>query len=121
MGYTLAVVAGRVLLGGLGDRFGRRRVSMIMLVAYGLAAWSMRRLDIELLSMYGVMFGAAHGIAYPTINALLLDLLPSTRRGLGMVLFNGSFGLGGSVGRANIVHRESHGGNFGQEQHLAGP
>jgi MFS family permease len=98
VGYTLAVVAGRMLLGGLGDRFGRRRVSMIMLVGYGLAAWLMRQLDVELLSMYGVAFGTAHGIAYPTINALLLDLLPATRRGLGMVLFNGAFGLGGSVG-----------------------
>jgi MFS family permease len=98
VGYTAAVVAGRMLLGGLGDKLGRRRVSMITLVAYGLAAWLMRALDIELLVFYGVMFGAAHGIVYPTLNALLLQHLPTTRRGLGMVLYNGAFNLGGGVG-----------------------
>jgi MFS family permease len=98
VGYTAAVVAGRVLLGGLGDRLGRRRVSVWMLVAYALAAFIMCRLEVELLAVYGLVFGAAHGIVYPTLNALLLEHLPSTRRGLGMVLYNGAFSLGGSVG-----------------------
>jgi MFS family permease len=98
VGYTAAVVAGRVLLGGLGDRFGRRKVSAWMLLAYSAAALLMRRLDIELLVVYGVAFGTAHGIAYPTLNALLLERLPVTRRGLGMVLYNGAFSLGGSIG-----------------------
>ncbi|HKU36847.1 MAG TPA: MFS transporter [Polyangiales bacterium] len=98
IGYTAAVVGGRVLLGGLGDRLGRRKVSIWMLVAYAVAAWLMRKLDIELLVGYGFAFGAAHGIAYPTLNALLLERLPVTRRGLGMVLYNGAFNLGGAVG-----------------------
>lgn len=98
IGYTAAVVGGRVLLGGLGDRLGRRKVSIWTLVAYAVAAWLMRRLDIELLVLYGVAFGAAHGIAYPTLNALFLERLPATRRGLGMVLYNGAFNLGASCG-----------------------
>jgi len=97
VGYTAAVVAGRVLFGGLGDRLGRRKVSLWMLIGYAVAAFIMRRLDIELLVVYGLVFGAAHGIAYPTLNALLLERLPATRRGLGMVLFNGAFSLGGSA------------------------
>jgi predicted MFS family arabinose efflux permease len=50
------------------------------------------------LVLYGLAFGAAHGLLYPTLNALLLELLPSKRRGLGMVLYNGAFNLGTSVG-----------------------
>jgi MFS family permease len=51
-----------------------------------------------LLIVYGLAFGAAHGILYPTLNALLLETLPSARRGLGMALYNGAFNLGSSVG-----------------------
>jgi len=98
VGYTVAVVAGRVLLGGLGDRLGRRRVSVWMLLGYAAASFIMRELDIDLLFAYGLAFGAAHGIVYPTLNALLLEHLPSDRRGLGMVLYNGAFNLGAGVG-----------------------
>jgi MFS family permease len=98
LGFTLAAVCGRVLLGGLGDRLGRRVVSIWMLGGYAAAAAFMRELDIDLLMFYGVAFGAAHGLLYPTLNALLLELLPAGRRGLGMVLYNGAFNLGTSMG-----------------------
>ncbi|HET8933774.1 MAG TPA: MFS transporter [Polyangiales bacterium] len=32
------------------------------------------------------------------MNALVLEVLPATRKGLGMVLFNGSFNVGSSTG-----------------------
>ncbi len=98
IGYTLAVLGGRVFLGGLGDRMGRRGVSAAMLGGYAVAALTMRELRIDALALYGVVFGAAHGILYPTLNALLLEILPASRRGLGMVLYNGAFNLGTSAG-----------------------
>jgi MFS family permease len=98
LGFTLAAVGCRVLLGGLGDRVGRRTVSMWMLGGYAVSAALMRHLEIDALILYGLAFGAAHGLLYPTLNALLLELLPSRRRGLGMVLYNGAFNLGTSVG-----------------------
>jgi MFS family permease len=98
LGFTLAAVGCRLLLGGLGDRLGRRNVSIWMLAGYALAAAFMRELDVDLLAVYGFAFGAAHGLLYPTLNALLLELLPVGRRGLGMVLYNGAFNLGSSVG-----------------------
>jgi MFS family permease len=98
LGFTLAAVACRVFFGGLGDRLGRRRVATWMLVGYGLTTLIMRDLRPELLFVHGFLFGSAHGLLYPTMNALMLDLLPSTRKGLGMVLFNGSFNVGSSAG-----------------------
>jgi len=47
-----------------------------------------------------LVFGAAHGVLYPTLNALMLELLPVSRRGLGMVLYNGAFNLGASLVRS---------------------
>jgi len=98
VGFTISAGAGRVLLGGLGDRFGRRPVSFWALLGYGLSAFSLRHLSPDLLLWYGLLFGAAHGILYPTLNALLISVLPADRRGLGMVLYNGAFNLGSSVG-----------------------
>jgi MFS family permease len=98
LGFTLAAVTCRLFLGGLGDRLGRRRVAAWMMVAYALATVVMRGLQPELLFVYGFAFGAAHGLLYPTLNALVLEVLPSSRKGLGMVLFNGSFNLGSSTG-----------------------
>jgi MFS family permease len=98
IGFTLAAVLCRLLLGGLGDRLGRRRVSSWMLLGYGLATLVMRGLSPDLLFVYGFAFGSAHGLLYPTLNALVLEVLPASRKGLGMVLFNGSFNVGSSTG-----------------------
>ena len=98
LGFTLAAVGGRLFLGGLGDKLGRRGVSAVMLAGYAFAALLMRDLTVDLLIVYGFAFGAAHGILYPTLNALLLEILPEGRRGLGMVLYNGAFNLGSSLG-----------------------
>jgi MFS family permease len=98
LGFTLAAVGGRLFLGGLGDRLGRRGVSAAMLAGYAFAALLMRELTVDLLIVYGFAFGSAHGILYPTLNALLLEILPDSRRGLGMVLYNGAFNLGSSLG-----------------------
>jgi MFS family permease len=98
LGFTLAAVSGRLFLGGLGDRLGRRRVSLWMLGGYALAALSVSELQPDWLIAYGFMFGAAHGLLYPTLNALVLEILSPKRRGFGMVLYNGAFNLGSSVG-----------------------
>jgi predicted MFS family arabinose efflux permease len=98
IGFTISAVGCRLLLGGLGDRRGRRLVSVWMLVGYAVSAFLMRLLDPDLLVVYGLVFGAAHGILYPTLNALVLEVLPGARRGLGMVLYNGAFNVGSSAG-----------------------
>lgn len=94
LGFTASAVACRVLLGGLGDRLGRRPVSAFMMGGYALCALFTANLDPNLLVLYGLAFGAAHGILYPTMSALVLEVMSSKRRGLGMVLFNGAFNVG---------------------------
>lgn len=98
LGFTLAAVGCRVWLGGVGDRLGRRAVSAWLLGAYGLSAVLVRELHVDWLPVYGFAFGSAHGLLYPTLNALMLEVLPVSRRGLGMVMYNGAFNVGLSVG-----------------------
>jgi DHA1 family multidrug resistance protein-like MFS transporter len=97
LGFTLSAVACRFGLGGLGDRFGRRIVSAWMLGGYGLCAVLVARLDPDLLVLYGLCFGAAHGLLYPTMSALVLEVISPARRGLGLVLYNGAFNVGTAV------------------------
>jgi MFS family permease len=102
LGFTASAVAGRVLLGGLGDRLGRRRVSGVVVLGYGLSALLTMRLDPDRLLATGLIFGAAHGLLYPTMNALVLEIMPSVRRGLGMVLYNGAFNTGSMLGSLGL-------------------
>jgi predicted MFS family arabinose efflux permease len=97
IGFTLAAVMTRLSLGSLGDRRGRRVVSAWMLVGYALCGLLTARLDPDRLLLYGLAFGAAHGVAYPTMSALVLEVISPSRRGLGLVLFNGAFQAGTAV------------------------
>jgi predicted MFS family arabinose efflux permease len=110
LGFTASAVAGRLLLGGLGDRYGRRRVSAIMILGYGLSALLTMQLDPDRLLLTGLMFGAAHGLLYPTMNALVLEILPPLRRGLGMVLYNGAFNTGSMLGSLGLGMLAKHRG-----------
>jgi MFS family permease len=98
LGFTASAVACRILLGSLGDRLGRRRVSAYSIVGYALCALVMAWLDPDRLVAYGFAFGAAHGVLYPTMSALVLEVSSTARRGFGLVLFNGAFNVGTAVG-----------------------
>jgi MFS family permease len=98
IGFTASAVACRLFLGDLGDRRGHREVSLGAVVLYSISALLCVWLEPELLWVYGLVFGAAHGILYPTLNALVLARLPASRRGLGMALYNGAFNAGMTCG-----------------------
>jgi MFS family permease len=98
IGFTASAVACRLFLGDLGDRRGHREVSLGAVVLYSISALLCVWLEPELLWMYGLVFGAAHGVLYPTLNALVLARLPASRRGLGMALYNGAFNVGMTSG-----------------------
>lgn len=98
IGFTCAAVFVRVVLGTMGDRFGRQRVSMFALVLYGAAVASMILLKPGTLWIFGVLHGAAHGLFYPAGNALVVEHAPAAQRGLVLTAFNGGFHAGVAVG-----------------------
>lgn len=94
VGFTAAAVLVRLLLGTLGDRWGRWRVSVLGVAAYGAVVALTSMLSIPWLWLFGAAFGTAHGIVYPTLNAYVLDRAPSGARGRVIALYNGSFNAG---------------------------
>jgi MFS family permease len=94
--YALAAIAVRVLLGGAADRLGRHRVSVASLAVYACSVLAMAWLRPWLLEPLGLVFGAAHGLFYPALNALAVEAAAPDERGKVMALFNGGFNLGNS-------------------------
>jgi len=93
--YTLAAVAVRIVLGGLSDRVGRRRVLLPAIVTLAISILALGTVSsVPALVVVGLLFGAGQGMTYPTANAMMVDL--SHRGNLGRVqtLFAGSFSVG---------------------------
>ncbi len=94
LGFTAAALAARIFLGGLADRFGRLKISVVALVLYGSAAVAMAGLRPGMLEALGVALGLAHGLFYPALNALAVSVAPSGARGRVMSFFGGAFSAG---------------------------
>jgi predicted MFS family arabinose efflux permease len=97
VGYTLAAAFVLILLGGLADRIGRERVALGAMLAYTAVLAGAAWLEPGTLFFFGAGLGLAHGFIYPALNAMLLDDTDAGRRGLVMVVYNGSFQLGFAV------------------------
>jgi len=96
-GFTFSSVAVRVFFGSVGDRHGRRPVAFAAMVGYALISLCTAGLQIGWLWAYGVGFGLAHGVFYPTLNALAVELAAERARGRVITLFNGAFNAGYGV------------------------
>jgi len=100
--YTAAAIFVRLALGPLADRAGRERVVLASGIAYGLAVLGMAALAPGRLAWIGLGFGTAHGLMYPSLNAVALEDAGPHERGKVMALFNGSFNLGWTVGAIGL-------------------
>jgi MFS family permease len=96
--YAAAAVAARLGLVPFTDRLGRRRVSIAALALYGGATVATAALDWLGLAFVGAAFGLAHGLFYPSFNALAVEDSGEHERGKVMALFNGAFNVGYGVG-----------------------
>ena len=97
VGYTVAAIGARVGLGGLADRFGRARVSMIALGLYAASVFVTAWLSQESLAVVGAGIGLSHGIGYPALNAIAVEDTSSRQRGAVMAYYNGAFNVGFAV------------------------
>ena len=93
-GYTVMALAVRLLFGNLADRFGRARVSGAALALYSLVVATTAGLGHGWLGALGLGFGLAHGMFYPSLNALALEGVPREERGSVGARFNAAFNAG---------------------------
>jgi MFS family permease len=97
VGFTVTAVGVRLLFGHLGDRFGHLRVSMAAMVAYGAVAVATGWLQVRYLWAYGLAFGAAHGVLYPTLSTEGVHAAPDGARGRALALYGGAFNVGVAI------------------------
>jgi MFS family permease len=98
LAYTLAAVSVRILLGGLSDRLGRRRVLLPSVSLLALAILLLGAVHgVPALVVVGLLFGAGQGMTYPTANALMVDLSHPGNLGRVQTLFAGSFSVGAAA------------------------
>ncbi len=97
--YTLSALFVRLFGGWIPDKFGKKRAVMPSLFLFSLSvvwiAFASSRSDfIET----GILFGVSHGLLYPSVYALVIDLSPIVDRGKAFAICSVAFTLGGMLG-----------------------
>jgi MFS family permease len=95
IGYTVTALGVRLGLGGVIDRWGRRRTALLALVIHTVTLLSAAFVRPDWLFVLGLGFGAAHGMAWPSLNALAVEHAPQGRHGSALTRLHAFFGLGG--------------------------
>jgi MFS family permease len=97
--YTASALAVRILGGWIPDRFGKKRAAVPALFFFSLSI-----IGISFVSRVthfietGILFGLSHGLVYPSIYALVIDLSPIVERGRAFAICSVAFTLGGMLG-----------------------
>ena len=93
--YSLTAVLTRVVGGGLSDSLGRRAIVLPALLGFASAILALAAVqNVWMLVFAGLLFGAAQGMSYPTLQAFLIDVTPWNQLGRSQAYFNGAFNLG---------------------------
>jgi len=92
--YSAAAMSVRLGLGGVGDRWGRRRLSIATLLVYGVSVLAMVELAEIGLAPIAALFGVAHGLFYPAYSALAAEETPPEDRGKLLALLQAWFNAG---------------------------
>lgn len=96
--YTGAAVTVRFVFGHYIDRWGHRNVSLGALAIYVFAVFGVAFVQELGLPLVGLGIGLAHGVFYPSFNAVVVAGAKPSVRGKVMGIFQASFQLGSAVG-----------------------
>ena len=97
--YTAAIIAVRLIGGWIPDKYGKKRSSIpaFFVFAAGIVAIGLSSGPWGLV-LAGVLFGLGHGLFYPAIYALVIDLSSEADRGKAVSICSVAFTLGGMLG-----------------------
>ena len=94
IGYTITALGARLGFGSYMDRWGRRRTALWALSLYAVAVLAAALVRPSLLFPLGLVFGAAHGVLWPSINALAVERAEAGRSGSALTRLHAMFGVG---------------------------
>lgn len=92
-------IAGRLVMGGAGDKLGNRRALIICFMILVIAlSWLQLARGLGMLYLFAVIYGFAHGGFFAVMSPLVAELFGTKSHGVnfGMVLFLGQ--IGGALG-----------------------
>lgn len=97
--FALTVVTARVCFGWLPDRFGGMRcaVGAGLLEAVGLVVIALAQ-SLPVAALGAIAVGGAFSLIFPSLVLLVMDRVPSDRRGIAMGTFTACFDLGVGIG-----------------------
>jgi MFS family permease len=97
--YTLSALLMRIFGGWIPDRFGKKRAAAPSLLFFALSIiWISYAASATDFIESGILFGLSHGLVYPSIYSLVIDLSPEADRGKAFAICSASFTLGGMLG-----------------------
>lgn len=96
--YTAAAICVRLGVAPFAERVGYARLSLVALALYAGSAAALSELGRVGLAPLGAAFGLAHGLFYPTFNALAVEGSGENERGKVMALYNACFNVGVTAG-----------------------
>lgn len=102
--YTLTALSVRLAGGSFADRFARRHTSAFALAIYVFCLVLAARLERGGLFPLGLVFGLAHGMAWPSLNALVVEQAEPARVGTALSLMQALFGVGSIVAVLGVGH-----------------
>jgi MFS family permease len=94
IGFAVFALVVRLGGGGLIDRFGVRRASIVSLALYSAVPPLLAIVGAAHLFSIGSVMGVAHGVAYPALTALALARADAASRGMVVSILHGSFNGG---------------------------
>ena len=99
LSYTVSVLAIRVFLGWVPDRYGKWRVASPFVFFLGLSVLMLSFVhEVKLLVLCGIIFGCAHGFVYPSIYSIIIESNPKEARAKAFAISSVSFTGGGMMG-----------------------
>ena len=94
-------VVGRVLMGTVSDRIGRKPTAIICaLLQAGAMVWLMWSQDLWMLYLFALFYGLTYGGIGPSIAALIGDTFGLRNMGAILGALDIGFGVGGALGSA---------------------
>lgn len=100
--YALTQFLCAPLIGNLSDRFGRRPVLIISLVALGIDYLITGFAPTIAVLFVGRFLSGMAGAAYPAVNAYIADVSPPEKRAVNFGLTGAAFGLGFIIGPGHL-------------------
>jgi MFS family permease len=108
--YAIAAIIVRLVFGGIPARVGSYRVARGALVLYAVVVFALAATGPAGLEPLGALFGLAHGLFYPAVNAMAVTAVQPHERGRMIAIFTGAFAVGLSFGSTTLGHVAAWGG-----------